>query len=275
MATLLRHDTWTSVTPYLGTKYALIGAGMLSCSQVGFNIALGPLAKLHERMGRFLARSQPDAEMWLTPGLLRADWAVYGVWRNPPDDQWCHEEPGGHILTPRPLLHLLNRMRHHPVEQGAWCLQGNCVRDEQDTLPFYRQRSFTVVERAWAGAEEQVRRQATQAMMVLWKQLQAWDLPIELNAPADPLDRLEPEAEYPGTAWPAAAFPLRIELQLPDVPPLNLATAELVSPEICAAYKLGQVHYATLGAGIERWCLALLVRFGIDPERWPDLGSLI
>ncbi len=274
MATLLRHDTWTSVTPYLGTKHALIGAGMLSCSQVGFNIALGPLARLHSRMEQFLERLQPEAEPWLTPGLLREDWAVRDVWTNPPDAQWCREEPGGHLLTPRPLLHLLNRLRHHPVAEGAWRLRGSCVRHEYDTLPFYRQRSFSIVEYVWAGAQELVRQQATQLLMSLWKQAEAWDLPVELDAATDPLEHMEPQADYPGKAWPAEAFPLRIMLRLPDVPPLNLATAELVSPELRAAYKLGEVHYSSLGLGIERWCLALLVKFGIDPERWPDLGSL-
>jgi hypothetical protein len=271
MVTLLRHDTWTSITPYIGTKHQLLGAGMLSCSQVGFNIAIGPLVRLHNRMQRMLARLQGEALPWLTPALLRSDWVERGVWQRPPEAEWCREEPGGHLLTPRPLMHLLNRLRHHPVEGGAWRLKGSCVRHEQDTLPFYRQRSFNMVEHAWIGAEEQVLRDCSCVTMALWKQAESWDLPVELNAEVDPLADAEPGADFAADGWPAAAFPLSIMLRLPDVPPLNLATAELIAPEVRAAYKLDNVHMASLGAGVERWCLALLVRYGIDPERWPDL----
>jgi hypothetical protein len=271
MVTLLRHDTWTAITPYIGTKHQLFGAGMLSCSQVGFNIAIGPLARLHRRVQRMLARLQPEAEPWLTPPLLRADWAERGVWRRPPEEQWCREEPGGHLLTPRPLLHLLNRLRHHPVEQGAWRLNGGCVRHEQDTLPFYRQRCFSMVEHAWAGREEQVLHDCSRVLMALWKQAETWDLPVELNAAVDPLADAEPDANFAAAGWPAAVYPLSIMLRLPEMPLLSLATAELIAPEVRAAYKLEGVHLASLGAGVERWCLALLVRYGVDPERWPEL----
>jgi hypothetical protein len=244
---------------------------MLCCSQAGFNIAIGPLVRLHNRMQRLLARLQSGAEPWLTPALLRADWAERGVWLRPPEEQWCREEPGGHLLTPRPLLHLLNRLRHHPVEQGAWRLKGGCVRHEQDTLPLYRQRSFSMVEHAWAGTEEHVLRECSRVLMALWQQAEGWDLPVELNAVVDPLVGAEPSADYASAGWPAEAYPLSIMLRLPDMPLLSLATAELVIPEVRAAYNLDGLPLASLGAGVERWCLALLVRYGAEPERWPEL----
>lgn len=273
MATLLRHEPQVSVAPYIDTKRALISAEMLACSQVGFNVARGALADLQQRVAGRLMLLQPGAEQWLTPVLLRPDWLERGVWRNPPDGQWCREEPGGYVLTPRPLMHLLNRLRHHPVQRGTWRLQGSCVRHEQDTLPLYRQRGFTMVEYAWSGADDQVRDALMRVLTRLWQLALHFDLPVTL-ASAGGADAALP-ADAPDAMWhiPAAGLPLRLDLCLPELPPLNIATAEVIAPDVRAAYKLGALHVGSLGLGVERWCLALLARYGVDPERWPGLGS--
>lgn len=261
METAFRKVTFAPVTPYAGLKDMLLGAGVLRCSQVGFNIAIGELASLHDRVEQWLAGVEPGVQRWQVPVLLRPDWLPQGVWRDPAEGQWCRAEPGGFVLTPRLAMHLLNYLHWHAPAEGAWRLHGTCVRDETGTLPYYRQRAFSVVEYIWAAAGAQERLAA--AMRRLWIRVKAWDLPVDWTAAVEPGQALpggdEPEAQdLRGLPYPQALL-----LRLPDLAPVSLCRAELLPEQVRAAYGLeGEV--ASLACGVERWCLALLVRHGLD-----------
>jgi hypothetical protein len=249
-----RHAPTVPSPAYAVLKPALRRAGLFSCSEVGFNLALDPLARQQARVAAWLASAGPQVQGWAAPPLLRTDWAV-GAWHNPPPAQWCREEPGGHLLTPRPLLHLLNRLRWHPTDTGEWVLGSWCFRQEDPalTLPLLRQRAFYMVEHAWVGALTEAARWAAHELERWWELAVRLDLPVALSA-----------SEH-------ARYDAAVLLELPDTPAASLAHAEVLPVAASGAYlKEGQAC-AAVGLGLERWLLALAARYGAHVEDWPEL----
>lgn len=217
---------------------------------------MGPLAGLRTALAGRLAGLEQVDERWEVPPLIRSDWVPRGVWRDPPEDMWCSEHPGGHLLTPRPLFHLLNRLRHHPVDGGAWLLSGQCTRDERDTLPLMRQRAFAMLEFAALAPQKALEVWMAGVLERLWERAVDWDLPVDLSATDD------------GQAG------MDLRLRLTDEPPLKIARGWEVPPEVTAAYGLAGQRLAVVGCGIERWCLAVLARHGMDETSWRQLPAL-
>lgn len=242
--------------PYLTLKRALLSAGLLSCSQVGFNITMGPLAELKRNIAEWLCSLDPEAEAWETPALIRRDWVETGVWDNPPPDQWCEVQPFGHLLTPRPLMHLFNRLRHHPVEHGRFVLHGQCFRQEEDTLPLLRQVAFEAVEHVALDASGNAGTHSREVCAKLARQAQSWGLPVVAN-------------EHP------SGLGTELALSLPETPQVNLVRLHVASPTLLSAYKMADYSVVTVGIGVERMCLAIVARFGVDPGGWPKLGGLL
>ena len=229
--------------------------GLFACSEVGFNLALDPLARTQKAVKDWLEEGAPSAQHYAVPPLLRSDW-VAGEWHNPPRELWCKETPGEHLLTPRPLMHLLNRMRWHPVEAGQWVLSGWCFRDEDPsrTLPLLRQRAFFLAEHAQIGTKMDCTAWARHEMARWWKQGVALDLPL-VHQSNDVSERCD--------EW--------IDLLLPGTEPVRLAHAEVLPIQVSGAYLKESVACATVGLGLERWLLALAARHGVEPDDWPKL----
>jgi hypothetical protein len=241
---------------YKELKRSMLAAGLLSCSEQGFNIARGPLTLLRDTLAAVLTQVAGAAEVWDTPPLLRSDWVVRGVWQDPPEAQWLSEPAGGHLLTPRPSMHLLSRLRWHPESRGEWLLRGPVFRDEQDTLPLYRQRCFTMFEYVALGTA----RQARQAV-------QQFELGLLQLLITDNLDSVVVADAGPGQ--PAANWLLR----LPNTAPVSLMRELPLSPELSAAYGLGQTKAISVAVGLERLCLAFLAVFGCEAELWPQFDE--
>lgn len=254
MNVVRRHRPDVQISPYIELKHTLLIRGLLSCSQTGFHVAFDTLAELRERVRAWLAQREPAAARWDVPPLIRRDWVPENVWTDPPEAQWCREEPGGHLLTPVPLMHLLNYQRHHPVSEGTWRLAGVCVRDEaaEEMMPLLRQRTFTMLQYVRLVRGGGPRQWREELVGQLWAQAASWDLPVEL-----------------ATSAPDAPSEAAICLALPETPRVALSRAVDVPVALLAAYGLGEVNVSTLGSGVERWCLALLARHGGDPANWP------
>jgi hypothetical protein len=250
-----RHASSVEIPNYISLKRAFIRANLLSCSQQGFNIAMGPLLGLRRSLVAWLESVESADELWETPPLIRNDWVPRGVWRDPPEDLWCRESPSGHLLTPRPLFHLLNRLRHHPRDGGVWIMHGQCTRDEdtQLTLPLKHQRSFTMLEFVALAPEGALGVWMGELMEKLWTQAVAWDLPVDLSAIEN------------GTAG------MDLRLRMPEMEPLRLARAWQIPPDVLGAYSIQGGQMAAVGCGVERWCLALLARHGVDSGSWPEI----
>lgn len=239
---------------YNELKRALLRVGLLSCSEQGFNIARGALAGLRDALWSRLSRLVDVDEVWDTPPLLRADWAVRGVWQAPPEAQWLSEAAAGQLLTPRPLLHLVNRLRWHPQERGSWLLRGWAFREEQDTLPLYRQRCFTQFEYVFLGTAPAAAAAAQDARDALGK------LVTECCSSASwPVEQL---------VVPAGAE--RTELQLAGVAPVGLYSCRSLEQAVREAYGQQACAIQTVSIGLERLCLALLAACGADPAGWPQ-----
>lgn len=252
-----RHASSAEISAYEPLKRAFLRADLLSCSEQGFHITFGPLIDLRRRLVHWLESIECADETWEVPPLIRNDWVPRGVWRDPPEKLWCQESPSGHLLTPRPLFHLLNRLRHHPRDGGVWILSGLCTRDEDpsQTLPLKHQRSFTMVEFAALAPMGALGVWMGELMEKLWNQAVAWDLPVDLSA----------------TENSPAGMDLR--LRMPEMEPLRLARAWQLPPDVLSAYKIEGLQLAAVGCGIDRWCLAVLARHGVEPSQWPVIGS--
>ncbi len=254
MPEIRRHLPANACPAYGELKPLMRRAGLFACSEVGFNLALDPLTRMYTGMMSWLASGAPGLHHQATPPLLRSDW-VAGEWHNPPSTTWCREEPGGHLLTPRPVMHLLNRQRWHPVVAGVWVLTGWCFRDEEpaSTLPLLRQRAFIMTEHARIGTPQECTAWAASELM-RW-----WDLGVRLDLP---LSHHETDT---------ARCDGRINLELPGTGPICLVHAELLPASVSSAYLEDGLACATVGLGLERWLLALAARHGVEPEFWPEL----
>jgi len=237
---------------YRELKRSILQAGLLSCSEQGFNIARGPLTVLRDMLHLQLTDAAGDAEIWDTPPLLRSDWAVRGVWQDPPEAQWLSEPAGGHLLTPRPSMHLLSRLRWHPETRGEWLLRGQVFRNEVDTLPLYRQRCFTLYEYVALGTARQARKAIQQFEVGVLRLIVGGGL-------AGVCVRADDDGERT-TRW---------LLKLPDTEPVSLLHELSFSPELLEAYGLGQSKVISFAVSLERLCLAYLAVFGCDAEQWP------
>jgi len=256
MSELQIHESQAPIPPYTQLKPEMRKARLFTCSEVGYNYAMGSLVSLRQQLQTWLASLEPGAEQWVVPPLLRADWVPTGVWQYPSDREWCREEPGGHMLTPLPLMYLLTRLKYHPVEQGSWLLSGWSTRNEANTLPLLRQRTFTVYEHVRLGSANETRTWAAQFIEQLWQQAVAWDLPVELLAVGE---QLGCEAE--------------LTLRMPDTPAALLSRVFALPPQLKQAYQLAQEELVSVASGIERWCLAIIARHGADPASWPSISS--
>jgi len=250
-----RHDSAVPIPEYLPIKREFIRTGLVSCSQQGFNIAFGPLTGMRDGLAAWLRGLEPADEHWLVPSLIRRDWVEYGVWSDPPAEMWCTEQPGGHLLTPRPLFHLLNRLRHHPSDGAVWLLEGPCTRheDPEQTLPLKLQRSFYMLEYVAQAPEGALSVWMGELIDRLWQQAVAWDLPVDCSATED------------GEAG------MDLRLRLGDGEALRMARGWLVPEELIRVYGLGRQRLAAVSLGLERWCLALLARYGGHHDKWPQL----
>jgi hypothetical protein len=239
---------------YLELKPQLLRAGLLSCSQQGFNIARGALTHLRDRLWGRLATSISLDEVWDTPPLIRSDWVVRGVWQDPPEAQWLSASPGGQLLTPRPLMHLLSRLRWHPTAEGSWLLRGPAFRDEQDTLPLLRQRCFTLLEYVVLAA----------------------DAPRQLETYFEILHHLLEQILLAAGRAPAALLQedgaLCTRLALPDTAPVTLLRGACVTDPVLRGYGLEQQVIGSVGLSLERLCLLVLAACGPDEAHWPRLG---
>lgn len=237
---------------YLELKREMIRAGLFSCSQVGFNIAFGALPGLREGLAGLLAREFAAGERWDVPPLIRGDWIPGDAWDNPAEGQWLHTAPLGHVLTPLPAMHLFNRLRHHP-QSGVFHLAGWCARQETDTLPLLRQISFCVHERVQveqAGGPELRGPQVFARLVALAFEL---ELPVQ-------------EAKMQGQEGAV------LSLQLPDTPEVPLVAFRDVPAGLLQAYGMDWAKADRVACGIERWCLAVIARHGVDPDSWPELS---
>ena len=244
----------SDLKPYLELKREMLRAGLFSCSQVGFNIAFGALPRLRADFAGLFARVFEATEHWDVPPLIREDWVPAGAWDNPADAQWVRTEPLGHVLTPLPAMHLLNRLRHHPGS-GVFHLSGWCTRRETDTLPLLRQIAFSVEERIQveqAGGPELHGPMVFESLVALAFEM---ELPVE-------------EALIEGQEGAC------LNLQLPDTPNVPLAAFRDALPGLLASYGMDWAAVDRVSCGIERWCLALIARHGTDPASWPDIASL-
>jgi len=250
-----RHISSAEVSAYEPLKRAVLRDNLLSCSEQGFNILIGPLAELHRAMIDWLGSTESADERWTVPALIRNDWVPRNVWDDPPEELWCNEAPSGHLLTPRPLFHLLNRLRHHPVDGGIWVLNGVCARDESpgDTLPLKHQRSFTMVEHAALAPRGALGVWMGEMMERLYSRAVAWDLPVDLSATDNGDSHMD------------------LRLRLPQMEPLRLARGWRIPANVLQAYQLTNQQLASIGCGVERWCLAILARYGIEKHNWPQL----
>jgi hypothetical protein len=219
------------VKPYLELKRAMLGAGLLSCSQAGFNIAMGALPSLQDGLSSLITRLFDAAEHWVVPPLIRADWIPAGAWDNPAAEQWVHAAPVGHVLTPQPAMHLLNRLRHHPAP-GTYGLSGWCARQESDTLPLLRQVTFLMHERVHVELQAGAQLTGHSAFDRLYGAAMQLDLPVELAAPASSHRRCcrRPSAYY---SRPIASRP-------------------------SWKPRAGWGGDPTGGCGLERWCPAVI-----------------
>ena len=253
---LCTHTPGQEAPEYLPLKRRMIGAGLFGCSQRGFNIAMGPLVGLRRRVEDALARIDPDALAWEVPTLIRSDWVHWKAWQDPAEDEWCFEQPGGNVLTPRPLLHLANRLSHHPVPEGTWLLSGDCFRNEDPdrTLPLLRQRSFRMLELVHlqdpAGNGDWPRR----VLDHLWELFVKLDLPVTM-------------VEVPATGRGHPDIEVRLQLRAAEQVSL-VRSWELPMP-LREAYRLGDRRIWTIGAGPERICLGIMARWGVDTSDWP------
>jgi len=250
-----RHTCSAEVSAYEPLKRAFLRDNLLSCSEQGFNIMIGPLIELYRGLINWLESAESVDERWAVPAMIRNDWVPRGVWNDPPEELWCNEAPAGHMLTPRPLFHLLNRLRHHPVDGGIWVLSGVCTRDEssQATLPLKHQRSFTMVEHAALAPHGALGVWMGEMMEQLYSQAVAWDLPVDLSATENGDSHMD------------------LRLRLPQMEPVRLARAWQIPAEVLAAYKVDDQQLAAVGCGVERWCLAILARYGTDARNWPQI----
>ncbi len=246
-------QTFEPFLPYIKYKRAIMSAGLLSCSQVGFNIAMGPLAELKRKVAQWLCSLNPAAEAWETPSLIRRDWVETSVWDNPAENQWCYAQPSGHLLTPRPLMHLVNRLRHHPVERGEFVLHGQCFRQEEDTLPLLKQIAFEAVEHVVVSRDSEQGRATEMVCEKLVSQAQSWGLPVVVDEHANGVGA-------------------DLTLVLPDTPEVSLVRVHTAPANLLEAYKMAGYNVVTVGIGVERMCLAIVARFGVDPGEWPELG---
>ncbi|MBN2083322.1 hypothetical protein JW859_14085 [bacterium] len=282
-----RHECHVPIPEYLPIKREFMRAGLVSCSQQGFNIAFGPLTGLREGLATWMKSLEPADERWLVPALIRRDWVEYGIWNDPPAEMWCTEQPGGHLLTPRPLFHLLNRLRHHPSEGAVWLLEGQCTRNEdaEETLPLKLQRSFYMFEYIAQAPEGALNVWMGELFDRLWHQAVAWDLPVDRSAAqvqedADRHTKLsEEDAQRLALGWrlpvgspvKAGAAGMDLRLRLGDGEAVRLARGWLVPEELTRVYGLGQQRMAAVSCGLERWCLAILARYGANANLWPQI----
>lgn len=243
-----------SIKPYLELKRAMLANGLLSCSQAGFNIAMGPLTELRRGLSALFARVFRAAEHWEVPVLLREDWIPPDTWTNPPPEQWVRSTPLGHVLTPVAAMHLFNRLRHHP-SSGAFHLSGWCARQEADTLPLLRQISYFVDERVHVEEAEK----GGLAGPLVFARLVAIALQLDLPVWEEKIE---------------GQTGARITLSLPETPDVPLSTFRDFPAELLHAYQLDWAAADQVACGLERWCLAIIARYGVNASHWPDLGSL-
>jgi hypothetical protein len=243
-----------NLKPYLELKRDMLRAGLFSCSQVGFNIALGDLPRLRADFCALFTRVFAATERWVVPPMIREDWIPADSWDSPGSGQWVRTEPLGHVLTPLPAMHLFNRLRHHPAS-GSFHLSGWCCRQETDTLPLLRQVSFTIEERVQVGKTGVAELLGPIVFAKLAALAQQLELPVE-------------ETRNEGHEGAC------LSLQLPDTPEVPLAAFRNVDSRLLSAYDLDWAAADRVSCGVERWCLALIARHGTDPGNWPDLAKL-
>jgi len=232
----------------------MLERGLLSCSQAGFNIAMGPLTGLRRALSGLFARAFAAGEEWEVPVLLREDWIPAQAWGDPAESCWVRSAPLGHVLTPEPSMHLFNRLRHHRAT-GVFHLSGWCTRQEVDTLPLLRQVSFFVHERVQVAEAGK----AGPSGPLVFAKLVAIALELDLPVREEKLD---------------SQTGARICLALPETPDVPLTTFRDVAPELLRAYGLDWAVADTVSCGLERWCLAIIARYGVDASNWPAVGGL-
>jgi len=217
---------------------------------------MGALVGLQAGLTRVIGGLDTEAQPWEVPPLIRADWVHWKVWADPPEADWCFEQPGGNILTPRPLLHLVNRLRHHPVDEGTFLLSGSCTRNEDPdaTLPLLRQRTFRMLEFSRVDSANADASWSREMLDRLWAKLTGLDLPVQM-------------VEIPGGDGTAPGIVIRLQLKAAEQ--VSLARSFELPAELLKAYKLEGRRIWTIGIGPERCSLGVLARWGVGAEDWP------
>jgi hypothetical protein len=233
---------------YLELKHELLRRNLLSCSETGFNIARGEFALQADRLRRRLLDALPERETWKTPPLIRADWIEHSAWETWLGHRLTRSGLGGHVLSPKPVAHLLNRLRHHPEQAAAYLLWGPAFRDVGDTLPLYRQIAFNQLEAVTAGRQQEV-------LGGLARDFATW------RSIADGL----------GLAYDVARDRMELSLNFTDRPPVAVVSAALLDPVLASAYGLADITLGICSTSIERCCLSWIAGHGADPAGWPAL----
>jgi hypothetical protein len=144
-------------------------------------------------------------------------------------------------------MHLLNRLRHHPAS-GTYGLSGWCARQESDTLPLLRQVTFLMHERVHVELQAGAELTGHSAFDRLYGAAMQLDLPVELSQRA-------------GVEC--------IDLVLPETERVPIASYRQLPPRLLEAYGLAWAVADRVGCGLERWCLAVIARYGTDCAQWP------
>ena len=237
---------------YAEIKRQAIQNGLLSCSQQGFITAQGQLCSLISRQSKLLQAVLAEEQVWDTPPLIRRDWIEREAWENWLGHGLAAMVPGGHLLTPKPLAHLLNRLRHHSQDQSSWLLSGQAFREVEGTLPLHKQIAFSIVESVYAGGREAVWKHASDAFGKVAELAGELGLPVVLEERPD-------------------MFESRLMLRFDELQPVPVCTVQILDNALGAAYGLQLQHFGICSASLERWCLAVMAGHGADPAGWPDM----
>jgi hypothetical protein len=76
-----------------------------------------------------------------------------------------------------------------------------------------------------------------------------------------------------GSAIDDSGEGMDLRLRLGDGEALRLARGWLVPEELTRTYGLGRQRLAAVSCGIERWCLAVLARYGGHHDKWPQIPT--
>jgi len=177
--------------------------------------------------------------------------------------------PVRQLLTPAACYHLYVQHRGELVEQPLYLTTRNtCFRREAEYRPLRRQRAFEMREIVCVGERGEVITFLDEAIQIVTRLLEEFDLPTTWDIATDPFfrpaERAEPlfqrvhatkrEATYGGD--------------------LAIASVNMHEDHFGGAFAIstpgGPATSGCVAFGLDRWLWALTDRHGVDPDRWPS-----